>query len=303
MKLTVTQKDIVVQNERGTLWKVTTQTPDGQIDFYHTKEDLPMDKEIDLYECPGTATYPRLLSTTKPPDTALAKASQRQSLNVLALPSFKDLRAITDYSGAQNQLTALLNTDAAPEWFKTHPMVKVKNEQGQNVPMKYVPIGRVKWLLTMIFPEWWVEIKSVQQLANSAVVTVRLWVRDPVTMKKRFQDGVGAMVIQTDAGASASDWSKIKADGVMKAAPGAESYAIKDAADKFGRIFGRDQEIDYSGVLVHELTTEELQELLTEHGHKLTEDERERAKEIIKTEEKSSYQKLHKMLMREAEKK
>ena len=55
-----------------------------------------------------------------------------------------------------------------------------------------------------------------------------------------WQDGIGAAPIQTDKGAGATDWNAVKTDGVQKAAPAAESYAVKDAAEKFGKIFGRD---------------------------------------------------------------
>ena len=55
-----------------------------------------------------------------------------------------------------------------------------------------------------------------------------------------WQDGIGAMAIQTDKGKGAMDWNYTKPDGVMKAAPAAESYAFKDAAEKIGKLFGKD---------------------------------------------------------------
>ena len=55
-----------------------------------------------------------------------------------------------------------------------------------------------------------------------------------------FQDGVGAAPLQTDKGAGAVDFNAIKSDAVMKAAPAAESYAVKDAAEKIGKLFGKD---------------------------------------------------------------
>jgi len=36
------------------------------------------------------------------------------------------------------------------------------------------------------------------------------------------------------------DWNATKNDAVMKAAPAAESYAVKDAAEKIGKLFGKD---------------------------------------------------------------
>jgi hypothetical protein len=55
-----------------------------------------------------------------------------------------------------------------------------------------------------------------------------------------WQDGLGAAPIHTKSGAKAMDWNEVNADSVMKAAPAAESYAVKDAAEKIGRIFGKD---------------------------------------------------------------
>ena len=55
-----------------------------------------------------------------------------------------------------------------------------------------------------------------------------------------WQDGVGAAPLQTDKGAGAIDFNKIKNDAVMKAAPAAESYAVKDATEKIGKLFGKD---------------------------------------------------------------
>jgi hypothetical protein len=46
--------------------------------------------------------------------------------------------------------------------------------------------------------------------------------------------------VQTDAGKSAADLGAIKASAVQMALPSAKSYAIKDAAEHFGAIFGRD---------------------------------------------------------------
>lgn len=81
---------------------------------------------------------------------------------------------------------------------------------------------------------------SVQCIANSVVATVRLYVINPITQSEEWQDGIGAAPIQTDKGAGAMDWNKAKAQGVMMAAPSAETFAVKDAAEKFGKLFGKD---------------------------------------------------------------
>jgi hypothetical protein len=72
------------------------------------------------------------------------------------------------------------------------------------------------------------------------VVTIRLYYYNHLDKEWSWQDGVGAAPIQTDKGAGAMDWNAVKSDAVMKAAPAAESYAIKDAAEKIGKLFGKD---------------------------------------------------------------
>jgi hypothetical protein len=105
---------------------------------------------------------------------------------------------------------------------------------------RYIPIEKIEYLLTRIFGNFNVEIRNTQIVANSVVVTVRLHVINPINGQAMWQDGIGAAPIQTDKGAGATDWNAVKTDGVQKAAPAAETYAVKDAAEKFGKIFGRD---------------------------------------------------------------
>lgn len=149
----------------------------------------------------------------------------------LTIPTMDELVSESEISIKQNNLMVLLNQDPPKQWLVPHPVVKGHN---------YLPIERVEYLLSRIFKKWWVDILNVQTIANSAVVTVRLNVIDPLTKEVWHNDGVGAMAIQTDKGAGAMDWNQAKSDGVMKAVPSAETYAIKDAADKFGKIFGKD---------------------------------------------------------------
>ena len=129
------------------------------------------------------------------------------------------------------QFQVLVNQDPAPGWLQDHPMVS---------GVKYLPISRVEWLLTTLFLRWNLEIKSIMTIANSVVVTVRLYYLDPITGQMEWQDGAGSCPIQTDKGAGAMEWDKVQSMSVMKAVPAAESYAEKDAAEKIGKIFGRD---------------------------------------------------------------
>ena len=131
----------------------------------------------------------------------------------------------------QNYLNAFLNAEPKKEWIKKHPLAK---------EVKYIPIERIEFLLTYIFVEWKVEILREGLIANSVYCAVRLHYKDPVGGEWKWQDGVGAAPLQTDKGAAATDWEKIKNDAVMKALPAAESFAVKDAAEKLGKLFGKD---------------------------------------------------------------
>jgi hypothetical protein len=166
------------------------------------------------------------------------------STELTKVPTLQDLITETEDTIKQNALMVILNQQPPATWLAEHPMIR---------GYKYIPIERVEWLLSRIFGKWWVEIKETAILANSVVVTVRLWVVNPLTGEHQFQDGIGAAPVQTDKGAGASDWNAVKSDGVQKAAPSAESYAIKDAAEKFGKIFGKDvsrkMNLDYNSML------------------------------------------------------
>jgi hypothetical protein len=166
------------------------------------------------------------------------------STELTKVPTLQDLITETEDTIKQNALMVILNQQPPATWLAEHPMIR---------GYKYIPIERVEWLLSRIFGKWWVEIKETTILANSVVVTVRLWVVNPLTGEHQFQDGIGAAPVQTDKGAGASDWNAVKSDGVQKAAPSAESYAIKDAAEKFGKIFGKDvsrkMNLDYNSML------------------------------------------------------
>lgn len=155
----------------------------------------------------------------------LAKTKQRP------LAKLDDLYSNKQLAAQQNELNRLLNSEPKAEWVKEHPFAK-------NV--KYLPISIIEYLLTSIYLKWRVEVRDTKVVANSIVCTVRLHVQDPITMEWDWQDGIGATPIQTEKGASATDFNKVLTDAVMKSAPSAESYAIKDAAEKLGRLFGKD---------------------------------------------------------------
>lgn len=152
--------------------------------------------------------------------------------NIQKIPTLQELYNDTGLVNKQNQLNIILNAEPKKEWIREHPFVK---------NLKYLPIERVEYLLTMIFTKWRVEVKEVKLLANSIVTTVRVFVQDPVSSEWDWQDGIGAMPIQIakEAG-SAIAFEKMNSSAIQIGAPSSESFAVKDACEKFGRIFGKD---------------------------------------------------------------
>jgi len=160
------------------------------------------------------------------------------------IPKLADLHHDVAIAFKNDELNLLLNQAPPVKWVKQHPMVKkeIVNAQGQKVkvPSEYLPIDMVELLLTRIFQVWNVEILREGALFNSVYVTIRLHYLDPVTGQMRFHDGTGAVGVQTDAGKSASDLGAIKQAAIQMALPSAKSYAIKDAAEHLGKLFGKD---------------------------------------------------------------
>ncbi|SEA18408.1 hypothetical protein SAMN05192529_1104 [Arachidicoccus rhizosphaerae] len=156
------------------------------------------------------------------------------------LPTLKELHQSPEEAFKNDQFRLLLNQEPHITWIKKHPLAKAKNDQGQTVPAEYLPIDKIESLLDYIFQDWYPEILSTQALFNSITVTVRVHLKWPTTGEWRFYDGVGAATIQVDKGSMAGDLSAIKASAVQMAAPSAKSYAIKDACEHLGKLFGRD---------------------------------------------------------------
>jgi hypothetical protein len=176
----------------------------------------------------------------------LAKSPQRRQL-----VKIDDLYNDIELAGKQNELNRLLNCEPKKEWVKQH--------EGRN----YIPIGIIEYLLIAIYLKYRVEVKDVKQMVNAVVVTVRLHVQDPITGEWDWNDGIGAQDIKTAKGKTPMDFEHIIYGAVMTGAPAAESYAIKDAAEKFGKIFGKDlnrkdeNTMNYEG-LAKKLTPDEI---------------------------------------------
>lgn len=148
------------------------------------------------------------------------------------LPSFADLSKPDEVAFKEDAFLAFINKPCPEAWVKKHPYIA----GGKH---KYLPIDKVRWLLTRAFGAFYKEeILSVQQHFNSEVVAIRLHYCIPGTNIWLFQDGVGAAPVQTDKGEAAANLAAIRGDAVMKAAPSAASYAVGNAAAKIGKVFG-----------------------------------------------------------------
>lgn len=158
-----------------------------------------------------------------------------------SLPTIQDLTSDKETSWNQDVLNKLLSNQPKQDWVKTHPFIK---------NWKYLPIGRVENLLKKVFKEVNIEILRENTAFNAVYVVIRLHYKNPITNEMKFQDGIGACQLQTKQGTSPSDLININNGAVSMAFPIAESYAIKDAAEKLGDLFGaslnRKDEINYN---------------------------------------------------------
>lgn len=156
------------------------------------------------------------------------------------LPTLAELHYDIKKAFKNDKLNLILSQPPPEQWIKQHPLYG----------NKYIAIDKVEFLLKRIFQEWRAEVISYSQIFNSVAVHVRLHFRNPITGEWGYQDGLAAVGVQTDKGASASDLAAIKHNAIMLALPSAESYAIKDAAEKLGTIFGenltRNDTIEFS---------------------------------------------------------
>jgi hypothetical protein len=151
----------------------------------------------------------------------------------------------------QDKFLEFINQDPPKSWIKEHPIAK-------NVD--YLPIDKVELLLKRIFQEYKVEILREGQMLNSIYITVRLHYKHPIS-GWTYQDGTAAVPIKTKKGENASNMAAILNDAIQTGLPAAESFAIKDAADKIGNIFGgnlnRKDVLDFNGMYTQKPEVEE----------------------------------------------
>lgn len=130
-----------------------------------------------------------------------------------------------------DQFNQLLNIQPKQDWIK-------ENKYAGN--SKYMPIGVVETLMQKLFKKYRVEVLREGAMFNAVYVAVRIHYWDGIANDWNFHDGVGAVQLQTKQGTSPADMQNINNNAVMMALPMAKSYAIKDACEHIGRLFGRD---------------------------------------------------------------
>ena len=90
--------------------------------------------------------------------------------------------------------------------------------------------------------------------------TVVLRVQEPTTLEWIEMDGLGAVPIQVAKGSNPMAFDAIIPNAVQKNLPAAESFALKDAAEKLGKVFGSDlnrkDEIAFRSVYAEWVNTE-----------------------------------------------
>lgn len=149
------------------------------------------------------------------------------------LPKLADLYGIQDIEKAfkQDQFNLLMNQEPNPKWVQVN---KFANNS------KYIPIGVIETLLQKIFKSYKIEVLREGVMFNAVFCTVRLHLLHPVTNEWIYFDGVGSQQIQTKADKSPAQLEHINNNAVQMALPASKTYAIKDAAENIGKLFGRD---------------------------------------------------------------
>lgn len=147
----------------------------------------------------------------------------------------KDIASIVDSDRLpelkqMDEYLEVVNLTPPDDWLQKHPMA---------ANTKYLPIGRIETMLTKLFQEWKVEVLREGQMLNSVYCVVRLHYKHPIS-GWTYQDGIAAVPVKTKKGEDPSNLSAILNDAIQTGLPAAESFAIKDAAEKIGKIFGKD---------------------------------------------------------------
>jgi hypothetical protein len=154
--------------------------------------------------------------------TELTKSEEGKSLMVAMKQQVAE-----HYSADLLSFNRMLDKDPPKSW--------VKKNQG----VSYMPIRIKEDLLRSIFGVFQTEIVGVPRiLGNSIVVDVHLKVYHPLMQEWITYAGTGAVPIQTEKGAGPLEFDKINPMALHKNVPSALSFAISNAANKIGRLFG-----------------------------------------------------------------
>lgn len=190
-----------------------------------------------------------------------------------------------------DQFNLILNSEPRKDWIK-------QNKFANN--SSYIPVGVIETLLQKIFKKFRVEILREGTMFNSVYVAVRIHYWNGIDNTWSYHDGIGGVQLQVKSGSSPAQMENINNNAVMMALPMAKSYAIKDACEHFGKLFGRDLnrketmsfEADKSMSKVSDDEWQQLQEMYNAIEENMTEDEKISAERILKNKEVNSYNKL-----------
>ncbi|MFN9581166.1 MAG: hypothetical protein ACK566_00660 [Bacteroidota bacterium] len=152
--------------------------------------------------------------------------------------------------------TAKLNSQPMREWLKKTPDNKAE----------YIPIGILENQLREDFNGLvQYEVLSERRELNEYIVSARIKVFHPVLMQWLNYDGIGAVQIMQDSGASISQFNETKKKNALQMnAPKAYAEAIKNAAKKIGKKYGADVNRQFEEAYVTDNTIEEVTQQLSD---------------------------------------
>jgi len=135
-----------------------------------------------------------------------------------------------DHAKDEKKFLQFVNQDPFQSWIR----------EMNGIP--YIPIGILETLMQKVFGKVRYEVKDFKIIANSICVCVRVHYWNAARSDWDFQDGLGAIPIQISktSGAGATDFANMNSKAIQLGLPAAESFAMKDAIEKIGRLFGRD---------------------------------------------------------------
>ena len=146
-------------------------------------------------------------------------------------PTISELTTDIESAFKNDRLNFILNQPPIQKWVKSHPFIK--NHE-------YLPIDKIEYLLRKMFKKFRIEVLKTGMLMNAVEVSVRVHYLHPIDDTWEYHDGVGACELQTqkDTGNLKQDMSNVNRGAVSMALPIAKTYAIKDACDHLGSLFG-----------------------------------------------------------------